>query len=73
MNKNLFALLTVLVLTSLVLSACGPAATPAPAPRSPRLLNRRKPRLLSPRKLRLLSPRKRPRRLLLRQAESYTT
>ena len=31
MKKNLFALLTVLVLTSLVLSACGPAATPAPA------------------------------------------
>jgi len=32
MKKNLFALLTVLVLASLVLSACGPAATPAPAP-----------------------------------------
>ena len=35
MNKNLFALLTVLVLTSLALSACGPAATPAPAPTQP--------------------------------------
>ena len=35
MNKNLFALLSVLVLTSLVLSACGPAATPAPAPTQP--------------------------------------
>ena len=34
MKKNLFALLTVLVLTSLVLSACGPAATPAPSSRS---------------------------------------
>jgi len=33
MKKNLFALLTVLVLTSFVLlSACGPAATPEPAP-----------------------------------------
>jgi ABC-type sugar transport system substrate-binding protein len=31
-KKNLFALLTLLVLTSLVLSACGSAATPAPAP-----------------------------------------
>jgi hypothetical protein len=28
-KKNLFALLTLLVLTSLVLSACGSAATPA--------------------------------------------
>jgi raffinose/stachyose/melibiose transport system substrate-binding protein len=35
MKKNLFALLTALVLTSLVLSACGPAATPAPAPTQP--------------------------------------
>jgi len=32
MKKSLFALLAVLVLTSLVLSACGGAATPAPAP-----------------------------------------
>jgi ABC-type sugar transport system substrate-binding protein len=32
MKKNLFALLTVLVLISFVLSACGPAAAPAPAP-----------------------------------------
>ena len=32
MKKNLFALLTVLVLTSLVLSACGAAATPEPEP-----------------------------------------
>jgi len=31
MKKNLFTLLSVLVLTSLALSACGPAATPAPA------------------------------------------
>jgi arabinogalactan oligomer/maltooligosaccharide transport system substrate-binding protein len=32
MKKNLATLLSVLVLTSLVLSACSPAATPAPAP-----------------------------------------
>jgi ABC-type sugar transport system substrate-binding protein len=32
MKKNLFAVLTVLVLTSFVLSGCGAAATPAPAP-----------------------------------------
>ena len=29
MKKNVFALLTVLVLTSLILSACGAPATPA--------------------------------------------
>jgi ABC-type sugar transport system substrate-binding protein len=32
MKKNLFAILTVLVLTSFVLSACGPAAVSTPAP-----------------------------------------
>jgi arabinogalactan oligomer/maltooligosaccharide transport system substrate-binding protein len=31
MKKNLFTLLSLLVLTSLALAACGPAATPAPA------------------------------------------
>jgi len=31
-NRKLFALLAVLVLTSMVLAACGPAATPAAAP-----------------------------------------
>jgi len=35
MKKSLFALLAVLVLTSLVLSACGGAATPAPATQAP--------------------------------------
>ena len=35
MKKNLFTLLAVLVLTSLVLSACGPAATPAPPTQAP--------------------------------------
>jgi ABC-type glycerol-3-phosphate transport system substrate-binding protein len=32
MNKNLFALLTIAVLASMFLAACGGAATPAPAP-----------------------------------------
>ncbi len=35
MKKNLFTLLTVLVLASFVLSACGPAATPVPPTQSP--------------------------------------
>jgi ABC-type sugar transport system substrate-binding protein len=35
MKKNLFALLALLVLTSLVLSACGPAATPVPPTAAP--------------------------------------
>ncbi len=37
MNKNLFALLTVLVLTSLVLSACGGGAAPTQAPAAVKL------------------------------------
>jgi len=35
MKKNLFTLLTVLVLASFVLSACGPAATPVPPTQAP--------------------------------------
>ena len=35
MKKNLFSILTVLVLASLVLSACAPAATPVPATQAP--------------------------------------
>ena len=35
MKKHLFTLLAMLVLTSLVLSACAPAATPAPAAKAP--------------------------------------
>ena len=35
MKKNLFTLLAVVVLASLLLAACGGAATPAPAPQAP--------------------------------------
>jgi ABC-type sugar transport system substrate-binding protein len=35
MKKNLFALVTLVVLASFILSACGPAATPAPATQAP--------------------------------------
>ena len=52
MKKNLFALLIVVVLASMVFSACAPAATPAPAPaEETELLQKNPPKLLPRQKL----------------------